>query len=156
MTELRLAARAIVLDPDDRVLLVHWINEDNDVDVWLTPGGGLDEGEDVDDGLRRELREEAGLEGFEAGPTIWTRMHTFPWYGRTIEQRETFALVRAPRFEPRPEAGALEAEGVTEVRWWTLDELEASSATFAPRRLPELLRDLLGNGEPEKPIDVGV
>jgi ADP-ribose pyrophosphatase YjhB (NUDIX family) len=156
LTELRLAARAIVLDPDDRVLLVHWINEDNDVDVWLTPGGGLDEGEDVDDGLRRELREEAGLEGFEAGPTIWTRTHTFPWYGRTIEQRETFSLVRAPRFEPLPEAGALEAEGVTEVRWWTLDELEASSGTFAPRRLPELLRDLLGNGEPEEPIDVGV
>jgi ADP-ribose pyrophosphatase YjhB (NUDIX family) len=156
LTEHRVAARAVVLDPDDRILLVHWVNEDNDVDVWLTPGGGLDEGEEPDEGLRRELREEAGLEAYEAGPTIWTRTHTFPWYGRTIEQRETFALVRARRFVPRPDPAALEAEGVAEVRWWTLDELEASRETFAPRRLARLVRDLLESGPPAEPIDVGV
>jgi ADP-ribose pyrophosphatase YjhB (NUDIX family) len=144
-----------VLDPDDRVLLVRWVNEDHGVDVWLTPGGGLDEGEDPGDGLRRELREEAGLESFEAGPVIWTRRHAFPWYGRTVEQRETFVLVRVPAFEawPTPE---LAVEGVEDIRWWTLEEIEASSQTFAPRRLATLLRDLLANGAPPEPIDAGV
>lgn len=156
MTELRLAARAIVLDSDNRILLVHWVNEDNDVDVWLTPGGGLDGGEAPEEALRRELREEAGLISFEAGPTVWTRTHSFPWYGRTIEQRETFTLVRVPRFEPRPDLAALEAEGVREIRWWTPAEIEASSETFAPRRLAALLRELLENGRPPAPIDVGV
>lgn len=155
MIEVREAVRAIVLDPDDRVLLVRWVNEDHDVDVWLTPGGGLDEGEDPDEGLRRELREETGLDAFEAGPLIWMRTHAFPWYGRTVEQRETFVLVRVPRFEVRLTA-ELAVEGVREIRWWTLEEIEASSATFAPRRLAVLLRDLLESGPPPEPIDAGV
>jgi ADP-ribose pyrophosphatase YjhB (NUDIX family) len=155
LTEIREAVRAIVLDPDDRVLLVRWVNEDHGVDVWLTPGGGLDEGEDPGDALRRELREEAGLESFEAGPVIWTRRHAFPWYGRTLEQRETFVVVRVPAFEARstPE---LAFEGVEDIRWWTLEEIEASSQTFAPRRLAALLRELLESGPAPEPIDTGV
>lgn len=155
MTEIREAARAVVLDPDDRILLLRWVNEDHGVDVWLTPGGGLYEGEGREEGLRRELREETGLTSFEAGPVIWTRRHLLPWYGRTIDQRETFVLVRVPAFEPAPRP-ALAEEGVEEIRWWTLDEIEASSATFAPRRLAALLRDLLESGPPGKPIDTGV
>jgi 8-oxo-dGTP pyrophosphatase MutT (NUDIX family) len=156
VTEVRLAARAVVLDPDDRILLVHWLNQDHDIDVWLTPGGGVDEGEDDEAALRRELREEAGLEDFVAGPVIWTRRHAFPWYGRKLEQRETFVLVRTPQFEPRPDPAALAVEGVQDVRWWTVDEIEASGETFAPRDLGRLLRDLLQNGPPAKPWDAGV
>ena len=154
--EVRHAARAVVLDPDDRILLVRWVNEDNGVDVWLTPGGGIDEGEDEAAALRRELREETGLESFEPGPTIWSRRHSFPWYERTVDQRETFVLVRVPAFEPRPDPAALDAEGVEEVRWWALDELEASDAMFSPRRLAALLRELLEDGAPPEPHDVGV
>jgi 8-oxo-dGTP pyrophosphatase MutT (NUDIX family) len=131
------------------------VNEDHDVDVWLTPGGGLDEGEDPDEGLRRELREELRLDSFETGPVVWTRRHAFPWYGRTVEQRETFVVVRVPPFEAQstPE---LAVEGGADIRWWTVDEIEASNETFAPRRLAELLRDLLESGPPPEPIDTGV
>jgi 8-oxo-dGTP pyrophosphatase MutT (NUDIX family) len=154
--EVRQAARAVVLDPEDRILLVRWVNEDNGVDVWLTPGGGIDEGEDEAAALRRQLREETGLDAFEPGPTIWSRRHSFPWYERTVDQRETFVLVRVAAFEPRPDSAALDAEGVRDVRWWALDELEVSNATFSPRRLAALLRELLENGAPPEPRDVGV
>ncbi len=145
-----------MLDPDDRLLLVHWVNDDNGVDVWLTPGGGVDGGETPEETLRRELREEAGLESFVAGPVVWTRTHAFPWYGRTVEQRETFVVVRTPAFYPRPDPAALEEEGVREVRWWAVDEVAASSETFAPRRLAALLRDLLEHGPPGEAIDAGL
>ena len=96
------------------------------------------------------------MESYEAGRKIWTRRHAFPWYDRTVDQRETFVLVRVPAFEPRADPSAVDAEGVEEVRWWTLRELEASAATFAPRNLAALLRDLLENGAPEEPLDAGV
>jgi ADP-ribose pyrophosphatase YjhB (NUDIX family) len=154
--EIRHAARAVVLDPDERILLVRWVNEDMRVDSWLTPGGGIDEGEDAETALWRELREETGLESYEPGPTIWTRRHSFPWYERTVYQSEMFVLVRVPAFEPRPDPAAIDAEGVRGVRWWTLDELEASDATFAPRNLASLLRELLEHGAPPEPLDAGV
>ena len=52
---------------------------------------------------------------------------------------------------------ALDAEGVREVRWWSPADLQlAQDVVFAPRRLPELLVELLSSGPPRTPLDVGV
>lgn len=155
MTVVRPAVRAVVLDAEDRVLLMRFVNPDTGATFWTTPGGGLDDGETLEDGLRRELREEAGLDDFVPGPVIWTRREVFPWAGRTLDQRETFVLVRVPSFDVRPTVD-LAAEDVHEHRWWTVDELEASDEIFYPSRLAALLHDLLENGPPPEPIDAGV
>ena len=66
---------------------------------------------------------------------------------------------RTPAFAIRPGLSPeeLRDEGVTELRWWTLGELEAATdVEFAPRRLPSLLRELLRDGPPAEPVDVGV
>jgi 8-oxo-dGTP pyrophosphatase MutT (NUDIX family) len=152
---IRLAARAVVLDPEDRILLVCF--EGVERTVWLTTGGGIDQGETDEEAVRRELWEEAGLTGFELGPLIWTRTVLAPLAGgRWDGQSERYYLVRVPAFEPAPHLTweQLREEGMTAVRWWTLDELEAAETLFAPRRLPELLRSLLEEGPPSDPVDV--
>jgi ADP-ribose pyrophosphatase YjhB (NUDIX family) len=150
--------RALLLDPDDRVLLVRFVNPETGEEFWATPGGGVDAGEDPETALRRELLEETGLEEIELGPFVWTRRHVFDWAGRTVDQRERYALVRVQAFEPRPAltAAQLADEGVHELRWWTLGELAESDANFAPRRIVRFLRQLLEEGAPAAPIDVGV
>ena len=64
-------------------------------------------------------------------------------------------LVRVSAFEPEPQI-ELRNEGVSGFSWWKADEIAASSDVFAPRRLAQLLRDLLEHGSPPEPLDVGV
>jgi ADP-ribose pyrophosphatase YjhB (NUDIX family)/G:T/U-mismatch repair DNA glycosylase len=153
---LRQAVRAVVLDPADRILLVRfeWPNKS----VWAPPGGGLEAGETHELAIVRELAEECGLRDFELGPWIWIREHWFPDMAGWGGQVERQYLVRTAAFEPAPDwtAEELRAEGIAEQRWWTLEELEASNALFSPRRLPELVRDVIENGPPREPVDVGV
>jgi len=150
----RPAVRALILDADGRVLLVQFRDDAGQV-WWATPGGGIDEGEDVESALRRELAEELGLDDFELGPEIWTREHTFAWRGSIQRQRERMWLVEVSAHEPAPRVD-LAAELVADVRWWTPTELADTSETLVPRRLPELLRELRVNGPPPKPFDVGI
>lgn len=159
MSELRIrpAARAVVLDELDRILLVRF--EFPAKTVWATPGGGIEPGESPEDAIRRELEEEAGLASVEVGPPVWTRLHVIPFIGgRWDGQREQYHVVRTPAFTPQPRLSweQLNREYVFELRWWTLAELEAAETTFAPRRLPELVRSLFEEGPPAEPLDAGV
>jgi 8-oxo-dGTP diphosphatase len=154
---LRDAARAVILDTDARILLVRF--EFPDRHVWACPGGGLEPGESHEEALRRELREEVGLEIEDVGRCIWTRTHIIPFLdGRWDGQVEQFFLVEVDPFEPAPllSLDQLRAEFVTGLRWWSPDELAASTELHAPRRLPALLADLRANGPPQEAIDAGV
>jgi len=57
-----LAAGVLVLDDDDRVLLVGQHRYTLDAYAWEIPEGGVPAGETPLDGARRELREETGVE----------------------------------------------------------------------------------------------
>lgn len=154
---LRTAARAVVLDPAERILLVRF--EMTTWTGWATPGGGLADGETHEGAIRRELAEEVGLADFELGPTIWHRTHIVPFLsGQWDGQTERFFLVRTPDFTPAPHFSAdeLRAEHVTAWRWWTMEEMETASEAFAPRELPRLMRQLLREGPPPEPMEVGV
>lgn len=154
---LRTAARALVLDPTDRVLLVQFRFAHGD--VWATPGGGIDHDETPTEALRRELHEEIGCTDAHIGPPIWTRTHLFPVAETYDGQTETIFLVRVDTPELKPGLltdDQLRAESLIGCAWWTIPELHASDATFAPRRLPALVANLIASGPPDTPIDVGV
>ena len=152
---IREAVRALVIDPDERVLLVRF--EFPTATRWALPGGGLEPGETYVDALRRELREEIGLIEPVIGPQIWHRLHIVPFLNGEFDgQRERIHLVRCDSFAPHPQLTweQMNAEFVYELRWWTLDEVAASDLHFVPTRLHALLTTLLRDGPPADPIDV--
>ncbi|MCU1503553.1 MAG: putative hydrolase [Ilumatobacteraceae bacterium] len=154
---IREAVRAVLLDPDDRVLLVRF--EFPTATRWALPGGGIEPGETPDQALRRELAEEVGLIDAPIGPMVWQRTHIVAFIGGQFDgQREQIHLVRTGRLQPRPQLtwAQLESEFVFELRWWTLDEIAASTQQFVPATLATHLATLLRDGPPSTPIDVGV
>lgn len=159
---IRQAVRALLLTPDQQVLLVRF--EFPTRHVWALPGGGVDPGEDHVGALYRELHEETGLQNVAIGPHIWTREHVIPFIdGSWDGQRDEVYLVRVDRFEPVPAIGweQMRAERVHELRWWSLDEVEAQHAAadgigFAPATLAYHLRRVIDHGVPSAPIDTGV
>lgn len=157
---LRHGARAIVLDPDDRVLILRAIVSDG-ATVWLTPGGGLEPGESLLTALRRELLEEVGLRLDDDPPHVWHQRVVGPehvdGYDGVVND---FFLVRTDSFVPHGTMTQeqLHAELLHGHRWWSVDDIRsyAGSDFFAPRRLAELLGRLLRDGPPAAPVQVGV
>jgi TDG/mug DNA glycosylase family protein len=149
----RRAVRALVVDRSRRVLLFRFEQPRGAEAWWATPGGGVEPGESETATLRRELREEAGLELDDVGPVVWRREHVFPWERRLLHQSERFHLVRVDRHEVRPRVD-LAREGIRGHRWWTLAELAATRERLAPAALAHGLARLLAAGPPAEPLDV--
>ena len=154
----RPTGRVLLLDGRDRILL--FCSADPGAPergpFWHTPGGGLKPGESFEEAALRELREETGIEDVCLGPCVWTRRHVYSWRGRQHEWRSRYFLTRVADLNVdvrNMEKG--EREALRGHRWWSLSEIEASSQTFSPPRLAELLRPLLAGDLPAEPIDVG-
>jgi 8-oxo-dGTP diphosphatase len=96
---------------------------------WEFPGGKREPGESMEVCLRRELREELGIDA-EVGAEVWRTEHVYPG-------RVPVALVffRVPAYR-----GALENRVFAEVRWVAVDELAALDFLEADRELIARLR----------------
>ncbi|WEH36124.1 NUDIX hydrolase [Streptomyces sp. AM 4-1-1] len=152
--ERRRVARVVLLDPDDRVLLMHGFEPGDPSDSWwFTPGGGLEGDETREQAALRELAEETGITEVELGPVIWQRICSFPFDGRRWDQDEWYFLARTERtVTDRRGFTELERRSVSGLRWWTSAELSAARETVYPTRLAELLRMLLEEGPPCTPL----
>lgn len=105
------AVSALVADELGRILLARRAHEPAR-GRWDTPGGFLDEAEEPEAALRRELREETGVE-IEIGEFVGIYPDT---YGEEDEAPYVLNLV----WEVRIASGELEpADDVSELRWFS-------------------------------------
>lgn len=149
----RHAARAILLTPQDEVLLLRV--KVRDQHIWITPGGGIEAGETPQQALQRELTEELGLMQAEIGPLLWQRQHTTTLYHRRWCQSEDYFLVPCDRFVPHM-LDRNEARLVQELRWWHLDEIAETEEQITPLLLVQIVATYLIHGAPDPipPVEV--
>lgn len=152
----RRAARAVLLDDRDRVLLL-WHSRPGDDEHWAPPGGGIESGELPEEALRRELAEEVGLTGAVLRGPVWLWQHHFSYHGLRIEQHEAIYTGHVGAWTPQGSAHHQAADGIGGFRWWSSAELLESEADIWPhglgRALPELIRSGSRAGEP---VDLGL
>jgi 8-oxo-dGTP pyrophosphatase MutT (NUDIX family) len=165
----RRAARVVLLDPDNCVLLLaaHDPANPSKGSWWEIPGGGIDGGETSAEAAQRELYEETGIGEVEMGPCLWTQHVQYSFAGLRFDQQEEIHVARSPGGVYRP-AGleSIEAAAFEGGRWFTLVELErvfgaqggageGPPARLLPPWLPERLPAVLEAGFPTQPVDLG-
>ncbi len=159
---IRASARLVILDPADRVLLFQVegpigrdpARPDRRL-FWMTPGGGVEPGEDFQATAARELVEETGISA-PIGPLLAERRRevVLGRAGGLVPGmvHEQYFLVRAP-VAAIDCSGWLdyEREDIRDHRWWTLAELGATPELVVPKGLHGLLAALPG-GLPAEPV----
>jgi mutator protein MutT len=79
---------------------------------WEFPGGKVEPGESLEDGMRRELQEELAIEA-EVGPVLWRTEHQYP--GRAPFTLTFFAI---PQYR-----GTISNRCFADMRWVPVGEL---------------------------------
>lgn len=129
---MRLIVVAIVRDEDGRVLLCR-MPADRGVfpGQWGLPGGGVEEGERIEDALRREVREELGVDVTSCRPLLFsdgTHRKLFP-DGSSREIYMVFLL-----YECRVAPGPLRlGEEFCDAAWSPVAELHRHDLNVATR-----------------------
>jgi ADP-ribose pyrophosphatase YjhB (NUDIX family) len=153
---IRPAARAVIIDAADRVLLFAGINDDG-LRFWYPPGGAIEAGESPEEAVRRELREETGLSDIVLQGVLGRRHVVVSWGGVRYECREQWFMAQVPVFVIDTSGMAdYELTMVDDYRWWTVEELTRTGDVLAPSNLAALVRDVLQHGPPPQPIEMGL
>lgn len=131
----RRAVRVILLDPLGRTLLFR--GGQGAAEFWFTPGGGVEEGEDLETAARREVLEEVGVRLGDLGMPLGHEEIEFFFEGQRIVQFQTYFLVRLQQTHEVCTSGWTEVEirSVSAHRWWTREEIEASQERIYPEDL---------------------
>lgn len=140
----RRVSRVVLLDENDRFLLLLTASPRLQTPVvrWLTPGGGVEDHETHSEGAIRELFEETGLRVDDVGEPIWS-IHGQSVFndGHVQTTYSEYFVVRTSRFELTNEYWmANEFIDITDVRWWTLQELHDSGEKYSPEPLLDIVR----------------
>ena len=120
----RYAARIVVVDADERLLVFGFRDPTTGDEFWATTGGGIEPDETPLEAARREYLEETGHEApHDLGAIVWHRTSRFEWDGAWLDADEVFYFLRVEELTvSEAHVETLRSEGVIGHRWLTLAE----------------------------------
>jgi ADP-ribose pyrophosphatase YjhB (NUDIX family) len=144
--QFRPAGRVLVIDPAGRVLLIKLQSGPGARETnWVAPGGGCDDGEVPAQAAARELAEETGIQAdFAAVAPVFVERAVFPFGGRPYDQVDYFFPLWVADHPVIDETGLNDRERamIVEYRWWSADDLRATSERYWPFDLVDVIERL--------------
>jgi 8-oxo-dGTP pyrophosphatase MutT (NUDIX family) len=138
----RLTSRILLFDESGSILLFLTTAPDTSMFArWVTPGGGVDPGENHAEAAIRELFEETGLAIDDPGEPVWHLDFVVEWDNADHDSGHAeYYVVRTTQFEPS-KAGWTDDEKVDTLdwRWWSLDDLRTTTEPWEPAELLQLV-----------------
>ncbi len=158
----RTCARALLFDGAGHLLLFHYVDDwpldparPDMTAYWATPGGAVEEGENHEEALRRELREETGFAVPRVGgPVARRRVRLELPIGPTLSD-EWYFDVRIDGENPPPDLSgqaAYELSTLKAWRWWRPADLASAAGIVVPRGLAPLAAGLAGQRMRAAPV----
>jgi 8-oxo-dGTP pyrophosphatase MutT (NUDIX family) len=158
----RRSARVLLVDGAGRVLLLSALTDPRNPargHVWLTPGGGVNDGEELAGAAARELREEVGVQVPASSlgePVAYVSGYADLGWAKGVF-RDDFFYHRSDSAALEVDVSGMEdRERATHVghRWWSLHELFATTERVLPLKLAPLLAELQAGGVPAAPVEL--
>jgi 8-oxo-dGTP diphosphatase len=131
---------AAVLIENGRVLLTQRKAGTHLAGAWELPGGKVEAGEDPRDALRRELREEVGIEA-RVGEIVDVTFHRYDDGNDDVQKCVLLLFFEATREAGSPDPRAID---VGAVRWAAGDELRDEELPPADVAVMKKVRQMLG------------
>lgn len=135
-------SRLIVVDDNKKVLLFHFVYKDG-VSYWVPPGGSVETDETFGQAAERELYEETGWSDVSIiKEPIWKQEIMLYKSGDTKDiTQEYFFAAKAPSdlTISCDNWTAYEREVIAGYKWWSIDEIIATSEKIFPDNLLDLL-----------------
>lgn len=152
---MRLTARAIIFNKKTgKILLINYLNENANSTkeftkgFWTLPGGGLEDNESFEEGLKREIYEETGLINFELKNCVLSRVVYLDIEKGRQAFYERYYLVKTNSEEIKTEGLTdYEINVIKEYKWWSIEEIKETKEVIFPIGLKTVIDKAVKNSE---------
>lgn len=152
---IRYSSRIVLLNEKHEILLMKI--QLPTYSLWCTIGGEIEPNESPLQAAKREVFEEIGYIESDVswGSAIWYGEHIIDIKGTPTLHKETFFLGRTSRLNVDAKNLTDEEKSIVQkFRWWSIEELTATSEFIVPPRLAEYLNALIKDGIPKQTVTV--